>query len=494
MKKLMSLLVGLLLVLSCSQEETTVNTATPEPEGLVSVAEVNEFIANELKQSGDVDWTRAPSHILYSAVMHGGNVLSVGYGAEGESFVVGAKSNRLVSVLQNIQEIVATAEGVSKSDSAALVDETLNYTEVTVTQLATIKALQKADAIRYLDPVGYGLYLEQAVQSKSAGCFKGSSTINRGDYISITPGAQQPWNFSLHKIPDAWKLSTGQGITVGLIDTGVSQNQQLLGNNFNAGASRGRTIQRRGTFTDSPWWWVDKVDGPNDKCGHGTQMASIIAGPRNSEGVPMGVAYNCNLISYRATGDVVLDDYHERKGVSNALKELADNSSVKIISMSIGFPWSIGNVKDAVKYAYSKGKLIIAAGGTSTTFTNWYGIIFPADMKETVAVTGIKDNGYNRCDICHDGKKIDFTIIMQRASNAQRNVPVLGFNSGTAAYTGGSSAATAATAGIAALIWSRNPNMSRTQVLNKLKKAAELYPNKDDRFGYGNIDALKAVQ
>ena len=38
-----------------------------------------------------------------------------------------------------------------------------------------------------------------------------------------------------------------------------------------------------------------------------------------------------------------------------------------------------------------KGKLIFCAGGTSTSFTTFVGVIFPAWMSETVAVTGLKD-------------------------------------------------------------------------------------------------------
>ena len=304
-----------------------------------------------------------------------------------------------------------------------------------------------------------------------------------------------PWNFGIHKIDQAWNYSTGSGITVGIIDTGLSSSQSLLSpSSFNAGFSNGRRVEKYGTYIDSPWWWSNNVDGPNDKCGHGTSMSSAISAPRNNRGQALGVAYNCNLVSYRGTADVVLNDYHERKGVSNALKALANRSDVKIISMSLGYPWSIGNVKDAIRYAHRKGKLIIAAGGTSTTFTNWYGVIFPASMDETIAVTGIKDNGYNRCDICHDGRKIDFTIVMQRAGNTNRTVPVVGFYNTQRDYVSGSSVATAMTAGIAALVWSRNPNMSREQVVEKLKRSGEFYPNRNRKFGYGNINALKAVQ
>jgi len=223
-------------------------------------------------------------------------------------------------------------------------------------------------------------------------------------------------------------------------------------------------------------------------------MGATIASPRNDNGQPVGVAYNCNLIAYRGTSDVVLDGYHEQKGVANALKALADRSYLKVISMSIGHIFTIGKIEDAIKYAYGKGKLIIAAGGTSTSFTNWAGVIFPAWMSETVAVTGITDaSGYNECEVCHKGSQIDFTVIMERNNNTDRHSVCLGFYEGQKSYIGGSSVATSTTAGMAALIWERHPTWTRAQIFQKMKESASLYPNKSSKFGYGNIDALQAV-
>ena len=53
--------------------------------------------------------------------------------------------------------------------------------------------------------------------------------------------------------------------------------------------------------------------------------------------------------------------------------------------------FSNSKVADAIRYANNRGKLILAAAGTSTTFANWVGVIFPATMSVTVAVTGVKE-------------------------------------------------------------------------------------------------------
>ncbi|WP_062053058.1 S8/S53 family peptidase [Aquimarina longa] len=489
MKKSSILAIGALaLILSCSKENpneiSEPSTNLSGTQKVLSVSEINKHIEGELKQNGDMNWTTSPAVVLWSAVMNGNGILSVGYGNKGESFS-NKRSVKLNDARENIYTIVQSIEGVSKSSSIVSADEILNVTELKITKLETIEALQKASHIRYLEPIGYGAYLQEKEpnQQKSAGCNRNNESINSADYRVISPNARLPWNFDIHKIPQAWNYSTGAGITVGLIDTGISASQNLLGGGFNDGASNGRTVERLGTY----------IDSANDQCGHGTSMAGALAAPRNDDAMPVGAAYNCNLVAYRATEDVVLDDYDERKGVSNALKALGNRSDVKIISMSIGYPWSIGVVKDAVKYAYRKGKMIVAAGGTSTRYTNWVGVIFPANMSETVAVTGIRNNKYEECNICHYGRKIDFTIVMEKA-DSDRHIPVIGFNTGTQSYVGGSSVATATTAGIAALVWARNPSMTRSQVLDKLKKSGEFYPNRNRTFGYGNINALKAVK
>ncbi|GAA4277284.1 S8 family peptidase [Aquimarina mytili] len=489
MKKIALFAIGLILVFSCSKDDPNEiidpNSNSFQSQELLSKKVINDYIESQLRQYGDVKWMDAPDDMLYSAVMHGGGILSIGFGYEGESFSI-EKSSRLIDAKENIVNIVRSSEDISKSDPIVYDYDVLNAIDVQISDIETIRALKSADQIRYLDPLGYESFLfsNNEIQPKSFGCETGNRTLNTQDYRVISPNAWLPWNFDVHNVPQAWNLSTGAGITIGLIDTGISSSQNLLSSNgFNDGFSTGRTVQRFGTFDGSD----------SDQCGHGTSMASAMVSPRNDDGMPVGVAYNANLVAYRGTGDVLLNSSRERRGVSNALRQLGDRSDVRIISMSLGYVWSIGSVKDAVRYAHNRGKLIFAAGGTSTSFTNWYPVTFPASMSETVAVTGVKDNG-DRCSNCHSGRQIDFTIAMQRRANSDRTVPVIGFNSNTRNMVGGSSVATATTAGIAALVWARNPNMNRDQVLDKLRRAADNYPNRNRRFGYGNIDAFKAVQ
>jgi len=161
--------------------------------------------------------------------------------------------------------------------------------------------------------------------------------------------------------------------------------------------------------------------------------------------------------------------------------------------MSIGTPFYSSTVADGIYYANNQGKLIVAAAGTSLSWTSWYPVIFPANMSQTTAVTGLIDNGYQKCVTCHSGPQVDFTIVMERAYDDDRTSISLASTTNQPKYTGGSSCATATVAGIAALVWAENPNASRTTVLNAIKQASQFYPYRDSNFGWGQVNASDAV-
>jgi subtilisin family serine protease len=493
--------VGLLLgIISCSTEDTTleVTNTLPQEQELLSKAEINTIIDKSLQSKGNFDWFQQDAHTIWSALTHGDNILTIGYGNSKNHFEKNSNSDKIK------EEIIHLVHSLDKKESnpkkELYTDKKINVLDIKVSSKETITELLNDTRVRYIEPSGYHYYTQNTKKerssssSSSSGCGYSQSSINSNDYRTISPGAKVPWAFDLHKIPEAWNHSTGSGITIAIVDSGLSPEQQWMNASFNDGYSSGRTVEKHGTFVDSWWSWSNNYDGVNDKCGHGTSMASVATAPRNNDNLPVGVAYNANLVTYRAVENVIIDDYHEKRGVAEALTALADRSDVKIISMSLGSPFGIGRVEDAIKYAYNKGKMIVAAGGTSTSFTTWYGVIFPASMAETVAVTGVKENVYDNCDVCHTGSQIDFTVQMQRNNGTDNKIPILSYYNGKETYVGGSSVATATTAGIAALVWSKYPNWTREQVLQKMRQSADFYPNKHSEYGYGNINVLKAVE
>jgi len=496
-KNVFYLLLLFFVFTSCNRDDLQNNVANTEitQKDPLTAKQINEKINETIKTKGRFSWNQSSDHFLWSGIFQGNKIASIGFGSSFDRSL--DADNKAIE--NEILDLIKKYEG--KTDRILLSsDQYLNQIDVAIEKQETVIALRKMKNIRYLEPADYR-YFENEKQfgatakssSSSSGCGFESTALNAADYTTVSPNAKAPWSFTKHNIINAWSYSTGAGVTIGVIDSGVSPEQSLLGSSFNNGLSTGRTISKNGVYVDSVWPWSTGYDGSADKCGHGTSMASAAAAPRNNQGQPVGVAYNANLVTYRAASNVVLDGYHEQNGVKIAFTELGNNNSVKIISMSMGHIFSVGKIEDGVKYAYSKGKLIFCAGGTSTSFTNFVGVIFPAWMPETQAITGVKENTSNqKCDVCHSGSEIDFTYQMERGSGS--NIPVLSYYNGQTDYVGGSSVATASTAGIAALVWAKNPSWTRDQVINKMRQSATYYPTPNSDYGYGNINVLQAVQ
>lgn len=491
----------LLIFSSCSKDDSVpesnivIDASQKEP---LTAQQINAKIDEIIALKGTFNWSNASNHLLWSAVFRGNNIVTIGFGNSKNDFER-AKSSNNAKIQKDLLDIIMKYEATSLDKILISSDTYLNLVDVVITKQETIIALRKSKFIRYIEPGDYSYFAVNNTEQRSdtgtsSGCGYDSEVLSTSDYTTITPNAKAPWTFYQHNIPNAWNISTGSGVTIGIVDTGVSPNQTLLGSSFNDGVSSGRTIQKYGVYVDSIWPWSTTTDGSSDLCGHGTSMASVAAAPRNDNGLPVGVAYNANLVTYRAAANVVLDGYHEQNGVKNAFTALGNNAKVKIISMSMGYVFSVGKIEDGIKYAYGKGKLIFCAAGTSTNFTTFVGVIFPAWMPETVAVTGVKEGATAQaCDVCHTGSKVEFTVVMQRASSGN-TVPVESYYDNQTDYVGGSSVATATTAGIAALVWSKNPSWTRIQVLTKMRQASSFYPNRNSEFGYGKINAYLAVQ
>lgn len=499
---------ALISLISCFEEPVELEQHKQE-DVLLTKSAIDKIIVDGLKANDAFNWNSVDDNVIWSALIHSDSILTVGYRPVDITDVnsrianINVKSKKWSNALGAVLDRTLTtirekgSSQIASEDILIRAHDKLPFVDLRVTDIEVIKELRLTAEVRYVEPLGYEVdfssFNADSRKTSDSGCSnEPNNSIPVSDYTVISPNAKQSWNYTYMNIPAAWNYSTGNGITVGLIDTGISKDQAKLNGQFNSGSSSGRFINKYGTYVSSWWWWASP-DGPDDKCGHGTAMAGTIAAPRSNTGTSVGVAYNANLVSVRGTGDVLVNGGKEKTGVSDALVLLGDRSDVKVISMSIGDVFTNSKVADGVRYAYGKGKLIFAAAGTSTSFTNWYGVIFPANMDETVAVTGIKEGGgYSRCDICHSGSKVDFTIVMERAGT--ENHPLtLAMNGDQPSTVGGSSVATATAAGIAALTWATDINLNRDQVLERLKQSAELYPNRNSEYGWGTLDALTAV-
>lgn len=487
MRKPYYLLAGFMIFLVSCEKENPVDLSSGHQ--AMTREEINAIVDHEIRQSNSVfRWESADDRLLWSATLLGDSLLAIGYKAAGEGEIKDkidridvesapwkAARNKIVQTV--ISKVAQLHPGDRLSDSELYLnyDPVLPIVYLRVFDQPVITELRKIPEVRYLEPLNYTM--EELNYRSDSGCGVSPATsIPAADYTTVSPNVKVSWNFYNMNIPSAWTVTSGSGITIALIDTGTSPNQTKLGAEFNSGQSAGRFIDRQGTYVSSWWPWASP-DGPNDQCGHGTQMAGLLAAPRGSGGASVGVAYNSSLLAIRATGDVVVNGGSEKTGVKNALIIAGNRSDVKVISMSIGDVFWSGTVADGIYYAYNRDKMIFAAAGTSTSFTNWWGVIFPAYMPETIAVTGVKDAAnLQSCNVCHSGSEVDFVAVMQRSTDNARTALTLAMSGNQPSRVGGSSAATAMTAGIAALVLSTNPGQTRDQVLTRLKNASQFYP------------------
>ncbi|MEO5890773.1 MAG: S8/S53 family peptidase [Ferruginibacter sp.] len=508
MKKVFTLTILAAIILLQACKKTASEKITPANPSVISSAKIDDFIREEIRTKQNFEWATASDEMVWSALQQSDKILSVGYRPANENKVedrlaeIDIRSNNWKAARQQVLSIILTEESKTQSglEAEALEvwsENVLPVMDVRVENLSTIKALRASNLVRYAEPMGYEPQSHQSTQAVqgSSGC--GSNTFTAGlvagvDYLNITPNSKQSWNYAYHNIPGAWTKTTGAGVKVFFIDTGAENDQENLGSAFNQGSSSGRTIEKivtlpRQTLFGFP---IGSVETPDDGCGHGTSMAGACAAPRGTDGAACGVAYNCNLVVSRASSDVFLDESREVKGVSDAYTNAANRSDVKVISMSMGRISSSSQMSDAIKYAYGKGKLMFVAAGTSFSWaSSWFGVVFPATLSEVNAVTGVRDNNFNtQCSDCHDGSQTDFTVVMEKAASGMH--PITLANTGDAPSTvGGSSVATATSAGIAALVWSRFPAYTRDQVLNRMIQSSSRYPTKSSNLGWGNVNA-----
>jgi subtilisin family serine protease len=261
-----------------------------------------------------------------------------------------------------------------------------------------------------------------------------------------------------------WKVSTGKGVKIAVIDSGVNANTPSL---------KGQVL------TDE----VPKAvayHATDDYLGHGTTMAELIAGTGAGGGLK-GLAPGAKVVPFRVKLDGLkgAEEKARTPDVDTALRAAAD-TDVKIISISLG--GLVANEdEDAVKYALSKGKLLIASVGNAGKSGQ---VDYPAAYPYVLGVASV-------------GKSLTVSNFSSSGGYADLAAPGEGypgwcdgtFRSYCDNYKG-TSPATALTAAAAALIWSAHPDWTLYQVERALlDTAGRTWPkDKPSKYlGYGVI-------
>ena len=304
---------------------------------------------------------------------------------------------------------------------------------------------------------------------------------------------------------NAWNITTGTGVVIAIIDTGVAWNHSDISsniwNNTDENCIDGIDNDANGYIDDCRGWdfvntWYSYCgdadcnttdNNPMDDHGHGTHVAGIAAAVTNNSLGISGVCWNCKIMPLRAgykttDGDGILED----SDISLAIRYAADNGA-KIISMSFGGADS-STIREAVQYAYSRGVVLIASAGNTgdgdtllkrqESFKK-----YPAAYDEVIAI-GSTTSSDARSSFSSYGAWVDLSAPGSLIYSTY-------LNDSYATFSGTSMAAPLA-AGVAGLVLSKNTTFTNEQVRTILKSSVNNFSSSQYQ-GTGRINAFNAL-
>ncbi|MBO2447269.1 S8 family serine peptidase [Actinomadura barringtoniae] len=273
------------------------------------------------------------------------------------------------------------------------------------------------------------------------------------------------WWLSVWEIESkVWPLTQGQGVTVGLIDTGVEATIPQLKGVVLPGTDFEGAVQGRGD---------GRKDVDREFDGHGTSMAVLIAGQGPGDSM-VGVAPKAKILPIQVTSEVQNDE---------AIRFAVDHGA-KVINLSLGAPHDcITSMQDAVNYAISKDVVVVAGAGNSPND----GDQTPADCKGVLAVGGL-DYQKRIADFSSPGKNIMVAAPAVMVGVTQKDGSFRERASGT-------SQASALTSGVIALLRARFPQMSGRQIVQRILNTTKDVGPKgwDNKTGNGAVIPYAAL-
>lgn len=289
-----------------------------------------------------------------------------------------------------------------------------------------------------------------------------------------------------YRIVDAWKQSTGSGVTVAVIDTGVDGTHPDLVDNVLEGYDA--------SGEGSPNGWQGLGVEPM----HGTEVASLIAGHgHNVSGIPkiagqpgkpagvIGVAPDAKILPISlnmvSNAEKSIDEQ-----IPAAVRYAVDHGA-QVINLSIGSnktTWP-KSWDDAFAYAEEKGVVVVASAGNRGSGITQVGA--PATIPGVLTVGGV--------DRQREASKGSSTQGISIGVTAPSNDMIAAAPGNKYMIWSGSSASAPLVSGLAALIKSKYPNLSAAQIIQRITESADDTgaAGRDPVYGFGIINPLMSL-
>lgn len=186
------------------------------------------------------------------------------------------------------------------------------------------------------------------------------------------PERKYQWHMTNIGMEEGWRWSSGQGVTVAVIDTGVAYRD------FGRFQQVEDLAETR--FTEG-YDFINRRTEALDDNAHGTHVAGTIAQSTNNGKGVTGVAYGCTIMPVKVLGG---NGSGTLAGVADGIRFAADNGAA-VMNLSLGSPSPAKAMDDAVAHAVSLGCVVVASAGNSNAPRSGY----PAACPGAISVSAL---------------------------------------------------------------------------------------------------------
>ncbi|WP_309123414.1 S8 family peptidase [Paenibacillus sp.] len=271
------------------------------------------------------------------------------------------------------------------------------------------------------------------------------------------------WNLPIIQTPAGWSVTKGAGeVVVAVVDTGVTLSHPDLQGHL----AEGYNV-------------VDPANPPADDVGHGTHVAGVVSAlVDNGQGVAGMTWYNKVMPVKVLDSTGMGSTYSVAEGIV-----WATDHGAKVINLSLGNYASASFLHDAIRYAFDRDVVLIAATGNDNTSQPG----FPAAYPEVLAVSATNQQ-QEKASFSNYGDYVDVVAPGENIAST--------YTENQYAALSGTSMASPHVSALAALIRSVNPSLKNTEVYDIMRKSAVDLgaAGKDAYFGYGQINVPRALQ